>query len=536
MTRRRTLLRNSVLGTFWVLALFCGPGILQAQSPPPETPPTPSTDGPSSQTRSLLQDLYRQVYELQLELSRVDSEVDRQRLEIVRSDLLRRIESVRDRVAKMERDQGEGDGAADSSGFGAIASELEKMGIDADWEYLGKIFQDNAQTLGRSLTEIGRQLEKMSVDVDEERSRIRIDTGQGGKFSFTVPEDVQKEIRRGIAQMGVELQRVLADSSGGSLPAEVRALLNEFPEGMRRSWRLERSVPRHVVARNVFKSFDDFEVAEDEIIAGDLIVIGGDAYVAGEVRGNIWVLFGDVLVEGQGEVAKDAISVGGEVVVEDDARVMGSRFDAASFIPGIGIGWISPHESSHWLLHTVRVGVLALLALVGFALAGDRISTMVDHSSRAPGRDLLAGALWFPMALGAFVVSSVGLAISVIGIPVVIVLAAAFGTVLLLAYFSACLYLGRRFFELFADRDGRPDWVYALLGLGLLEMPAVLVLSLAAATDETTMVVGVQVVDYLLKFLALALGFGSLVATRLGGRPPERTPEGSGVLPAPSDL
>jgi uncharacterized RDD family membrane protein YckC len=95
--------------------------------------------------------------------------------------------------------------------------------------------------------------------------------------------------------------------------------------------------------------------------------------------------------------------------------------------------------------------------------------------------------------------------------------------------------LGRRFYDLFADEDGRPDWAYALLGLALLEFPALLALTLTSQAEETALIVGLQVVDYVIKFLAIALGFGALVATRIGGRGLAPTPEGPAGLPSPSD-
>ena len=475
-----------------------------------------------AESRQLLQQLYREVYELQLEIARVDSEVDRERLIAARRQLVSHIREVRARLEAAEALGEDVPAPEPPSELPGIARELEDLGVDADWESIGRIFEDNAQNLGRGLSELGRQLEDIEIDVDEETGRVEIDTRQGGRIQFEVPDEVRTEISAGLAQMRQELQRVLSDSNRGNLPGELRILLDELPSDLKDAWNERRGPPeRHVVAQNVMKIFADFEVAEDEIVAGDLVLLGGDAYVAGEVQGNTWVLFGDVLVEGRGEVAQDAVSVGGEVLLLDEAsRVKGRMLDASSVLPGTGITTFTTGGGSSWAIHSVRVATLALLLLLGFAVAGDRVERVVDHGLRNLGHDFSSGLLWFPAALGGFVVASVGLAISVIGIPVVIVLTVVFVVIVTLAYFAACTLVGRLFFRLFADEDGRSDWIYALIGLALLELPALAALTASGTLGGASM--ALHMIDYLVKFLALALGFGSIVATRVGGR---REPE-----------
>lgn len=504
---------------------------------PSRPAPSDSAARERAETRELLQQLYREVYELQLEIARVDSEVDRERLVAARRELVSHIREVRARLEAAESGRGDVPAPPPPSDLPGIAQELEELGIDADWEAIGRIFEDNAQSLGRGLSEIGRQLEDIEIDVDEETGRVEIDTRQGGRIHFKVPDEVRTEISAGIAQVRQELQRVLSDSNRGNLSGELRVLLDELPSDLKTAWNVRRGRPeRRVVAQGVFKVLSDFEVADDEIIAGDLMLIGGDAYVAGEVQGNTWVLFGDVLVEGRGEIAQDALSVGGEVLLlDEESRVEGRMMDAGSVLPGMGITTFTSGGGSSWVVHSVRVATLALLLLLGFAVAGDRVERIVDHGMNNLGRDSTSGLLWFPAALGGYVVASVGLAISVIGIPVVIVLTVVFAVIVVLAYFAACTLVGRLFFRLFADEDGRAEWVYALIGLALLELPALAALMAPGAADGASL--ALHMVDYLVKFLALAVGFGAIVATRIGGRREEEA-ELSGtppVLPAGSE-
>ena len=108
----------------------------------------------------------------------------------------------------------------------------------------------------------------------------------------------------------------------------------------------------------------DFEVAEDEIVQGDILLIGADAYVSGEVQGNVYVLAGDVLVEERGLVAKDAVSLGGEVLVDDRAEVLGRRVslgDASYFAVGANGGALA------WAFYAGRIVILVSLLLLIYA-------------------------------------------------------------------------------------------------------------------------------------------------------------------------
>ena len=127
------------------------------------------------------------------------------------------------------------------------------------------------------------------------------------------------------------------------------------------------------------------------MVQGDVVLIGADAYVAGEVQGNCYLLFGDLFVEQAGAIGKDAVSLGGRVERDDDSVVYGHVFDVGSIAPGLGLGAWGSTGAFAWLVHWVRVAVLALLLVVGFALARDRLQPMVEHSEHNTVRDLVSG-------------------------------------------------------------------------------------------------------------------------------------------------
>lgn len=483
---------------------------VRAPAPPP--PPDP---GPEQ-----LQEAYRRLYEVQLRLAAQESSASAvDSLRQTRAELIAEIEKLarqveRARVRRAIPRPPSGRGGDDLS---VLIGELETLGSDIDWESISKSLELNAKSVGEGLAILGEQLKNLQVEIDQDR--VRVDTGTGGRFTFTVPPEIKRDIGEGIREMSRELGRVLDDSTRQAFGSEFRLLLDELPAEVfgREGVQFRRPREKKVIAESVFQTWKDFEVGEDELVRGDVLLIGGDAYIAGEVQGNVYVLFGDLFVEGQGNVAADAISIGGRVRVEDQSEVHGRRFDISSVLPGFGIGAIGASNSTTWLLYSVRVAVLALLLVLGYALAGRRLEVMVEHGQDRLGRSLLAGSLWFSAALGIFVVAALGLAISVIGIPVVIVLTAAFVLIVLLAYFTGCEVVGDRMLHLFGGRVPVRPWQIALVGLALLEIPALLATVFDGTDVPVEMAMLLTALDFFVKFVVLGIGFGAVVGTRLGG-------------------
>ncbi len=67
----------------------------------------------------------------------------------------------------------------------------------------------------------------------------------------------------------------------------------------------------------------DAEIAEDEAIRGDVVVLNGDLRIKGEIGGNVLVLFGDVEVDSTALVDGDVVSAGGKIWRERGAAILG---------------------------------------------------------------------------------------------------------------------------------------------------------------------------------------------------------------------
>ena len=501
-------------------------GVRAGVAPPP--PPAPTSlefsDGD-------LDRLYRDLYGVQVRIGEArtrSSAVDS--LRAVREELLAEIRRLAREVERRGRDlQAPRESNEVEREFDRFVTDLEDAAVDQDWNRLAEVLGRHAQTWGEGLAALGAELEELQVDIDEDR--VRVGTGSGSRITFTIPPEVKEELRRGIQEVGLELSRVLDDSATGRWGAELEGLFGELPEGVGQTIFGKRREPeKKIIGGSIFRFGEDVEVAEDELVRGDVFLVGADAYVEGEVDGNIYVLLGDLFVEGRGRVTSDAYSVGGRVLVDDDSEIHGRRFDVSGFAPGVLPGVWSGSSGLAWVVHGSRVAVLALLVVVAFQVLGTRMQRLLRRAEDRTGRDLAMGLLWLPVLIGVSVIASVGLIISVIGIPVVLVLVAALGVVCLVAYTVSAHVLGQ---SLLARLGAHPDprhWQGALVGMIALEIPALMALALASAEGVGAGVVVLRGLDFVVRFAAFALGFGVIVATRGGMEDvPEDHPSSGGV-------
>jgi hypothetical protein len=171
----------------------------------------------------------------------------------------------------------------------------------------------------------------------------------------------------------------------------------------------------------------------------------------------------------------------------------------------------------------LRLAVMVVLAIILLALMGDRLDAMCSSCESGIARPFGMGMIWLVIAMLLFTLSAFTLALTIIGIPVVILLGVVFGALLLAAYFVTCRLLGRRILAVLGASTEGSAWQSILIGLVVLEAPAILLVALALviAPDGSAMAIP-RTVDLILKFLALSLGFGCVINSRFGA--PQPTP------------
>lgn len=252
----------------------------------------------------------------------------------------------------------------------------------------------------------------------------------------------------------------------------------------------------------------DRTVAKGEVVDGDIAHLGGDLRVAGTVRGDVGLVGGDLVLEPGGVITGDVGVAGGDAVLGEGSEIQGELAVKGGEIRNQGgrvagemrteggeapvarastepraeareESWFAPiGRALGGIVSTVAVGLV--LAGVGAALIFyglpylQTVSDTVRVSTlRSAGVGLAATFLIIP----AYVVLLVMLAVSIVGIPLIIVAAPLYPLAVIaaisLGLLAAAHAIGERTAE---QRDPldlrfRNSYAYLFSGIGLLLAP-----------------------------------------------------------------
>ncbi len=302
---------------------------------------------------------------------------------------------------------------------------------------------------------------------------------------------------------------------------------------------------------------DDLTIARDEMVEGTVVVVDGDLEVEGHVRGDVVVVEGDVrlapgaridgdlrylegrLIDQGGEVAGDVLRIESdesqtEQQIRDEVRSeLRSEFRAAAQSDSRRRRGSSPLGRVFGglggaIANLFSVLVVGLVGALVVHFAGPNLDAVAETSRRTPGRALMVGTAGAFLILPAFVLGIVALAISIIGIPALI---------LWIPLFPVAVVLGGGLGYLAVARNvgiwvSRQRWPY--LGWVRITNPVTLILGGALALTAPfiaaelvsvfpwtgALEVLLVVTATLLSTLAILMGFGAVLLTR-GGRRPE---------------
>ena len=252
----------------------------------------------------------------------------------------------------------------------------------------------------------------------------------------------------------------------------------------------------HISVHDRFTLLHDVTVAPDEVVYGNVTVIGGNARIAGTVHGDVNTILG-------------------RCVVLDGAVIDGESHCVSGDVPAMIAPWISnavPFGSfglqDKHVLFTLRANAIVLLVFLLFPV---RMRLALDRVERHPGTAALAG-----VAAGIAVIPIGALLFcSIVGIPLIILEVAALFVGIWLGTGAIALLVGRRLSELVMPSI-TPSPLWALI-LGLVVVSAA----------ETVPLVGwpVTILVWLVGLGASILAFvrtasvGVVRGTAIGGPP-----------------
>jgi len=308
----------------------------------------------------------------------------------------------------------------------------------------------------------------------------------------------------------------------------------------------------------VLKIGEDVEVARGEVVDHSMIVVDGDLDVGGTVRGDVVVTNGSVRLLDGGIITGDLRVVNGEVESrggEVEGEILQPSAEAA-LDPGDLQSLREDLEreirrdvmrsverdrrsssSSFWnpfrnlgraiaglMENLVTFLVLAILSVLIIHFGKERMEVVATTVKRAPAQSAMVGMAGGFLLIPVWILGMVALAVSIIGIPVLLAWIPLFPLVAGLAALLGYVAVARNIGDWVADQEYRGlEWIrgsntfyVVIAGIGALMVPAV--------AASLVRILGLGFLHGLLGFLgsaitfiAVAIGFGAVLLTR-GGR------------------
>lgn len=298
----------------------------------------------------------------------------------------------------------------------------------------------------------------------------------------------------------------------------------EAPEPDDRHWR--RSGAKVHIGSSV-------TVEEHERVSDPVVAVGGSVTVLGRVDDDVVAVGGGVRLGPNAYVRGDVTAVGGRVHQEPGARVGGTvnevrfgspqfRFDPGGMFHGVA-GWRVFDGWMEMLWTLFRIGLVVLLAFLVLLVAPRAVDRITERATREPWLTGFVGLLAQLLFVPILVFTVVVLAISIIGIPLLVLVP--FGILLflvamLVGYTGVAYRIGR--WAVGALRSpflALAVGVVLIAGLGLLARAVDL---LPVPVWPITWVLGLA--GFLIEYVAWTVGLGAALLTRFGTRGPGTEP------------
>lgn len=270
-------------------------------------------------------------------------------------------------------------------------------------------------------------------------------------------------------------------------------------------------------------------VAEDEQVTDPVVAVGGSVTVLGRVDDDVVAVGGSVHLGPKAVVRGDVTAVGGRVEQEPGAEVGGTvnevriggphfRFNPGAIFLGFA-GW-DPLEGWVDMAWTVlRVGLVLLLAVLVLLVSMRPVERIAERAARDPWLSGFIGLLAQLLFIPVLVLVTVVLAISIIGIPLLVLVPFAvllFLLAMLVGFTGVCYRVGR-----WAVGTARSPFLALTVGIVLIAAIALLANAIDVIPAPLWPLPGiVAAVGFLVEYIAWTVGLGAALLTRFGTRGP----------------
>ena len=271
----------------------------------------------------------------------------------------------------------------------------------------------------------------------------------------------------------------------------------------------------------------DVRIERDEEVTDAAIVVGGSLDVDGRVRDGIVVVGGNLHLSPTADVRGDVVLVGGTLTRDPGAQLTGG-VDYISFgewsrrnfawLPSVRFG-----EFGRWISLAgtlARVSVLGVLMVMMLIVARAPVARVGRAALAEPLRAFVIGLAAEVFFVPLLVAASIGLAMTIIGIPFVAILVPIALVVAAFAFVLGFTALACRIGEWIEDRLGwRPGnaFVATAIGFVLLLAPTLLARMVDVVSGGVAPVTFAMVaIGLAVEFLAWTTGLGAAIITGLG--------------------
>lgn len=285
-------------------------------------------------------------------------------------------------------------------------------------------------------------------------------------------------------------------------------------------------------------------VEANEIVAGDVVVIGGSADIEGQVEGDVAVIGGSLKLGPHASIRRDLTVVGGALDKDPNAFVGGK-------VAEVGVGGVpfsgrrgSVSRFSWWRNYglspfiglagtLVRVALVMLLAGIVMLVARTPVEQIAERAAAEPVKSWAVGLLAEILFVPVLVLTVVVLAVSIIGIPLLLVVPVAIVAALivcLVGFTGVAYHIGRLIEARFDTLRNRP-YLTTIVGIIVIVSPLLLA-RIIGLVGGLGVIAGVLLATgILLEYLAWTTGLGAAALVRFGRPRPAAPP-----LPGPSAI
>jgi hypothetical protein len=270
-------------------------------------------------------------------------------------------------------------------------------------------------------------------------------------------------------------------------------------------------------------------VDKDERIEGEVVSILGGADIDGEVMRDVSVIAGPLHLGPNAVVRGDVTVVGGRFDRDPGATIRGSINDVGIGSRGWNRGgrvfpWTGPVLGFPFIFGdgpvrlfaatgtALRILLTVVLALIVIAVARPAVERVSERAVASPARAGLAGLLAELLFFPALIAVTVVLAVSVVGIPLLLLIPFAIGgfLILMLVGFTGAAYVtGNRVTRRFGRED---SGAFAAVAVGVVTLAAVTLLAkLIWVVGGGILGVPLVAMGYLVEYVAWTIGFGAVI-------------------------